>query len=146
YTAVTFNASGGIPPRTWTVVNPDRIPPGLALNSSTGVLSGTPTAAGVYTFTVQVSDAVSPQQTDSRDVTVRIGNALVIQDSSQLRDATVGVRYTQQFTITGGLGSKTCSMTGENSPPGITLNANTCTLDGTPTTAGNYSFRITAAD
>lgn len=60
--SVTFTASGGVPPRTWSVLS-GTVPPGLTLNGSTGVLSGTPTAAGTSTFTIQVTDSRGGQAT-----------------------------------------------------------------------------------
>ena len=46
------------------------LPPGLTLNASTGLLSGTPTTAGTYSFTVKVTD--SSGQSDTEPVTVTI--------------------------------------------------------------------------
>src|SRR5271165_1283279 len=54
---VVLNATGGMPPYTWSVVIPG-LPTGLAL-SPAGVLAGTPTAVGAATFTVQVTDSVA---------------------------------------------------------------------------------------
>jgi large repetitive protein len=48
-----FQASGGTPPYTWTGSS---IPPGLTLSSG-GLLSGTPTSSGQFTFNVTVTDA-----------------------------------------------------------------------------------------
>jgi hypothetical protein len=50
----TLTAAGGIPPYTWTIIS-GALPPGLSL-SSAGVISGTPTSAGTFNFTVQVID------------------------------------------------------------------------------------------
>jgi len=49
-----FTASGGITPFTWTTSG--NVPPGLTMNGTTGVLSGTPTSAGQFSFEVRVSD------------------------------------------------------------------------------------------
>jgi hypothetical protein len=51
---VTFTGTGGVLPYVWGA---NGIPPGMTLNSSTGVLSGTPTAASIYNMTVHVTDA-----------------------------------------------------------------------------------------
>jgi hypothetical protein len=52
----TFTATGGLPPLgTWTETG--ALPPGLQFTNSTGVLSGTPTVAGISPITVMVQDA-----------------------------------------------------------------------------------------
>jgi Putative Ig domain len=48
-------ASGGIQPYTWSVVA-GALPPGLALPKRENTISGTPTTAGTFTFTVRVTD------------------------------------------------------------------------------------------
>jgi hypothetical protein len=59
-------ATGGQPPYTWSISS-GSIPPGVTLNSSTGTLSGLPTRAGTFGFTVRGSDmaADSAQRTFS---------------------------------------------------------------------------------
>jgi hypothetical protein len=47
--------SGGVPDYTWTLVAGE-LPPGLELSESPGRITGTPTAAGTYAFTVRVTD------------------------------------------------------------------------------------------
>ncbi len=49
----TFEAFGGIPPYTWSIVG-GALPSGLTLNADTGVLSGTPTESGTFSYTIQV--------------------------------------------------------------------------------------------
>jgi hypothetical protein len=63
-----LQATGGSAPYAWAVTQ-GQLPTGLALNS-TGVVSGTPTTAGSYTLTVQVTDAVGAQSGQSITVTV----------------------------------------------------------------------------
>ncbi len=71
YPSTNLNASGGIQPYTWIVVTPGTgpLPPGLTLSSS-GQITGTPTAAGTYPFTVQVTDSISGTATANLSITV----------------------------------------------------------------------------
>ena len=55
----TLTAVGGIPPYTWSVSS-GALPAGLALNPSTGVISGTTLTAGSYAFTPKVTDSENP--------------------------------------------------------------------------------------
>ena len=52
-------AEGGNPPYTWSITA-GQLPPGVTLSSTSGVLNGTPTASGTFTFTVQVTDSGVP--------------------------------------------------------------------------------------
>ena len=56
--SVQFTASGGVGSYTWSTPG-GGLPPGITLNSSTGLLSGTPTASGNYNFSVQATDTRS---------------------------------------------------------------------------------------
>ena len=64
-----LTVTGGTSPFTWSVSS-GSLPPGLTLNASTGLLSGTPTTAGTYTFTVKVTDASG--LSDTKPVTLTI--------------------------------------------------------------------------
>ncbi|MCB9896001.1 MAG: putative Ig domain-containing protein [Planctomycetes bacterium] len=56
--SITFTAAGGTAPYTWSIPAID-LPPGLALNTSSGVLSGVPTTTGIYSFTATVTDSAA---------------------------------------------------------------------------------------
>ena len=66
----TFTASGS--PPTFSITS-GNIPPGLDLDIATGVLSGVPTTAGSYRFTIQASNGVRPDAT--QDVTLVVAKA-----------------------------------------------------------------------
>lgn len=72
--SATLQASGGAQPYTWSVSS-GTLPAGLTLNSSSGVISGTPTATGTSSFTIQVNDSESPSQTEAVNFSITISPA-----------------------------------------------------------------------
>jgi hypothetical protein len=66
---VVLQASGGTLPLTWKVVS-GSLPAGLTLSG--GEISGTPSKAGKYTFTVKVTDASSPAREAAKDLSLQI--------------------------------------------------------------------------
>jgi hypothetical protein len=83
-------ATGGTPPLSWTITS-GGLPTGLALNSTTGAISGIPTAApGTYPFTVVASDTSSPQQTSTQQLNITINAAVAACSSSGNNSLLVG--------------------------------------------------------
>ena len=56
--SASLQASGGTAPYTWSVLS-GQLPTGLTLSSATGTITGTPTVAGSFSFTIQVKDTVA---------------------------------------------------------------------------------------
>ena len=65
----TLAATGGVTPYTWSIAS-GSLPAGLSLNSSTGIVSGTPSGTGTSNFTVEVSDANSQTATKGLSITI----------------------------------------------------------------------------
>jgi len=69
----TLRASGGTPPYAWTTQN--GLPTGLAIDGSSGQITGTPTAAGNNNFSVTVTDSSNPKATATANLTIKIAAA-----------------------------------------------------------------------
>lgn len=59
YAPTAFTATGGQPPYVWAAPNLPALVPGMTFNSTNATISGTPTAAGVFNFNLQVTDSVN---------------------------------------------------------------------------------------
>jgi hypothetical protein len=71
----TLSATGGIAPLKWSLAaGSGSLPTGVTL-SAAGVLSGTPTATGTFSFTVQVADVGTPQQFATKSFSITVANA-----------------------------------------------------------------------
>jgi len=73
-----LTARGGVPPRTWEVIA-GALPPGLSLDSASGVITGAPTALGLFRFAVEVSDSDDPVDTRTREFTLAVISALTLE-------------------------------------------------------------------
>jgi hypothetical protein len=73
--SVTFAATGGSMPYSWSVASGSSLPAGLTLAPATGVLSGTPTTAGTYTFGITVTDNSSPPVSVTATFTLVVSGA-----------------------------------------------------------------------
>jgi hypothetical protein len=140
--AQTFSASGGAPPYRWTVLSGNT--GGLTLDPSSGALQGTPTTPGTFNFTIQVSDSAGAQASQPFSVIVN-PPTLTITTGATLPNGTVGASYRQTFTVVGGAAPYTWSLT-NGGVPGLSFDASTATLSGTPLTAGAFTLTILVRD
>ncbi len=69
--STTLKASGGKIPYTWSITV-GTLPVGLSLNSTTGAISGTPTATGSFSFTVQATDSGTPAQSATSALSITV--------------------------------------------------------------------------
>jgi hypothetical protein len=141
--SATLQSTGGVAPITWSVTG-GALPAGLTL-SSTGAITGTPTASGVFSVTFQAVDSGLPQQTVSTALGLTIDGGTLAITTTSLLNPMVGESYSQTVQYTGGTLPVTWSLSGPL-PPGLSLNTSTGAITGTPTAAGPSTFTVQLVD
>jgi hypothetical protein len=137
YSAV-LNANGGSPPYKWGLVS-GSLPAGLTFNSLGGI-TGTPTQLGVFSIVLGATDAGNPPQTASQGVTLTVTPVPLTVSGEPLSPAPVNVAYHSQIGVYGGTPPFSWTVSSGNLPLGLTLNAATGSIDGTPTQSGIFNF------
>jgi hypothetical protein len=148
----TFVATGGLAPYSYGTIA-GALPAGLTLTAA-GVLSGIPTVAGTYTFTIRATDANGCFASLAYTIIITAAGVppppvcpAVTFGPATLPNATVGVFYTQTLTGSGGTGPYVFTGVGGAFPPGIGFTSANV-IAGTPTVAGtsNFALRVTDAN
>lgn len=140
-----FVASGGVGPYRYTIQQAGGLPPEFQFDAS-GLLIGTPTAAGTYEFSVTASDETDSGQgpvTHAYYLTILAPEIRVVPPV--LPNATRAMPYTQSLVASGGTAPYAFSITYGVLPQGLELTP-AGSLTGTPTTAGSTIFAVTATD
>jgi len=145
--SVLLEADGGTQPYTWSIAG-GALPPGLNINPTTGEISGTPTTAGTFGFTVQVEDS----------------SQLVVSKQFNLAppapSGNTGSNYVLPISIPdvppdstppsgGGGGLPACSnyrLVSGTLPDGITMDPVTGIISGIPLDGGTYNFTVECVD
>ncbi|XVU21125.1 putative Ig domain-containing protein [Actinoplanes sp. CA-054009] len=136
-TTATLEARGGQLPNTWTV---GALPAGLSLTPA-GVISGTPTTAGVTVTTTTVTDKLG--RTDTEPITFRVVLPPTVTMPANAANRVNDV-VSLQATAANGVGPYVYSATGL--APGLTIDAASGAITGTLTTTGTYAATVTATD
>jgi hypothetical protein len=138
----TVAASGGASPYGYAVTA-GSLPVGLTLNTATGALVGTPTAAGTFNFTLSATDANA--FTGSRAYTATVGAPTLSLAPATLPNPVVGVAYSQTLSASGGTAPYSHAVTAGSLPTGLTLSSGG-TLSGTTRVAGTFNFTVQSTD
>nr|WP_186829428.1 putative Ig domain-containing protein [Xanthomonas campestris] len=145
YSASITPATGGTAPYSYALTT-GALPTGVVVDVATGGLSGTPTVAGTFNFTLTVSDSTpSPAAQASRSYTLTIAAPVIVVAPTALPAATRGTAYSQTLSASGGTAPYTYAVSAGNVPAGLTLASNG-TLSGTATVEGSFNFTVTATD
>ncbi|WP_287595528.1 putative Ig domain-containing protein [Thermomonas sp.] len=141
----TLSISGGIAP--YTVVASGTLPTGLTFDPATLTYSGTPTQSGTFNVSVTVTDSTGGTAAiATNNYTLVIAAPTLTLTPSTLPAGTAGVTYAQTFVASGGIAPYAYAVSAGALPAGISLDAATGALSGTPTVAGSFSFSVTATD
>jgi large repetitive protein len=145
------DGTGCVPYVTFRAIG--ELPTGLSMSSS-GLISGTPTQAGEWTFWIEMKDIPASEggvfwcadsKSTERQFSITIVQGLqILQRQSTLTAAQLNTTYSLQFTAAGST-SPTWSVSAGSLPGGLTLSSSGL-LSGTPTTEGDYSFKVTATE
>jgi len=167
--SASVDAEGGIAPYRWSLFS-NRLPPGLRL-SPAGALTGTPSVAGVYTFTLRATDSSdSPisasqvyQLTINPGGSARAGGAPNGANAAsggagaprgpslqllgtQLPDGQVNEAYSAAVTVAGGLRPYAFALSSGALPVGLTLDPARGQIQGAPASTGTFSFVVEVSD
>ncbi|MBK9169618.1 MAG: putative Ig domain-containing protein [Bryobacterales bacterium] len=145
-------ATGGFPPYTYGVdVTPfGSFPPDLVLDPATGAISGIPRAEGSHSFGLLVTDSAGytfrSRGFERPDCTITVFPPVPISASCLLPPALLGEPFQGQVTAFGGAPPLRYTLAFGLIPPGLSLDQDTGTIGGVPTTPGGFNFTVGVGD
>lgn len=140
--AAVMAAAGATPPYAWSISS-GALPDGLQMNAA-GQISGLPTTAGDYSFTVKVSDSRGLFSTAAFQVNIA-ASAFNITSTSPLPGAVLGVSYLEHLASEGGVAPLEWAVRSGSLPDGLFLNEDGI-LMGTPNATGLFPFVLEVTD
>ena len=139
-----LTAAGGTGQFAWSVLS-GALPPGILLNTSTGLLSGpAPNTTAAFTFTIQLTDQVT-QSTTAQQLTINVVGGLTIITPAQLPNATFNQQYSFQLQGLGASNPLWAVQQGSQLPPQFNLSSGGL-LTGFGLNTGTFTFNIQLTD
>ncbi|MFL6114919.1 MAG: putative Ig domain-containing protein, partial [Catenulispora sp.] len=123
------------------------LPPGLSINSGSGLISGTLSSPGPYQVTVTATDTTgaSGSATFSWQVNQATGNTVTVTNPGS-QSTVVGRPASVQVQASDSAAGQTLAYSATGLPAGLSINSGSGLISGTPTTAGSYQVTVTATD
>lgn len=119
------------------------VPPGLALNGATGLISGTPTTAGAYGFWIEATNSAG---TGSAWIQLNLESATPVEapviTSPGYATGLQGSYFQYQITAT----NSPTQFTAAGLPDGLTLSTSTGLISGYPTGSGDTQVTLSASN
>jgi uncharacterized protein (TIGR03437 family) len=150
--SATCTVSGGTAPYTWSISS-GTLPTGVTLSANTGAtitVSGSPTAAGPYNYTVKATDSATPTaQTAAQSYSGNIPPPFTLSCTPTAGPIQVGVSYSATCTVSGGTAPYNWSIGSGALPAGLSLSATTgssISITGTVTSTSAYNYTIKVTD
>ncbi|QTR51580.1 cellulase family glycosylhydrolase [Candidatus Thiothrix anitrata] len=139
------SANGGTSPYTWSLAT-GSLPTGLTL-SSDGKITGTPTTAGTFSFTLVVTDQNAATDTQAISMSVAAQPVALPPDitTTGLTAGTAGTAYSATLTANNGTDPYSWSVDSGSLPVGLSLST-VGVISGTPSTSGTASFSVQVTD
>lgn len=138
-----LTVNNGLAAFTWAIIS-GTLPTGLTINSSTGVISGTPTDT---TYTTR---SITVQVTDGQGRTASSAQSITYRDFPDMVASTLGYSWrTVAYSAAAPAGNTasthalTYTITAGTLPTGVTINSSTGTISGTPTSTSYSSIALT---
>ena len=146
-TLYSLQMTASVPDAKTFSISSGALPPGLAIDATTGLIAGTPTTSGTYAFTVYAK-VNADARSDTKSLGIVVRDPLTITTGAPFEGpralGEVRVPFESTLQPSGGSGTYTWAVTAGSLPPGLTF-ANG-SLSGTPRTPGTYPFAVSVTD
>jgi hypothetical protein len=124
------------------VIEVTGLPNGLTLNTTSGVISGTPTVSGMFTLTLQARNGILPDASRTIVLSVAVRSAPVFTNGNP---PSGNRNRAYSFTLTAS-GTPVPTFSANRLPRGLFLNSVTGLISGTPTRTGSVDCTFTATN
>ena len=135
----------GTAPITWNLKS-GNLPNGLELDDKTGKISGTPTEAGTFTFTLKASNLFGDDEKEFSLTVATNGTKPTIKTGATLKKATYNASYSVTLKAEGTTPITWKLISGTTLPDGLKLTKSSGKISGKPKTTGTFTFKIRATN